>query len=215
MQTPNPATGQYRWKVVDENGKNIAIRIDTEAQAQEYIAAHQQAKAAGTYTTPTTGGGTLTTNPGTPGTGGGTGTGTGGTGGTPASTYTVPADVLNANPAPGDSDEAWAGADTSDPTGWKVARMVTPNPATGEYRWKVVDENGKNIAIRFNSEAEAQDYIAKHQLAKQRGGYTSPTTGGGTLNIPVLLVVVAEGTGGGTGGTGGTSCRRNTNIRRF
>ena len=79
--------------------------------------------------------------------------------------------------------------------------MLEPD-ADGTYKWKVVNKDNKNIAVRFNTQAEADAYIAAHQQAKQRGGYTSPTEGGGTLNIPGTGT--GGGGGGGTGGTPGT-----------
>ena len=217
MSEPNPATGEYRWKVQNKDNKNIALRFNTQADAQAYIDAHKLAKQRGGYTSPTEGGGVLeipgvAAVPGTPGTGGGGG-GTGGTPGTPAippSTYTPPTYVQDVTQhtaerqAQGLSIHAnWTNPDMN-PDHWVVAQMS--EDTNGRPNWKVTDAQGKTIAIRFESVAEAQEYIDAHKLAKQRGGYTTndPTGGGQILEIPgVAAVPGTPGTGGGGGGTGG------------
>lgn len=187
-----------KWKVVDNNGKNIATGFGAEDAARGYIEDKKAGKGYNDTSSPD-----FVSNPGSGSGNGGVppGTPTGNTGGT---TYTPHTDVVAHDPNPS-GDVEWEGPiDKSDPSTWRAVQMVEPNPTTGQKRWKVVNKDGKNIALRFNTKAEAEEYIAKHQLAKDRGGYSgSPTEGGGTLNIP------ASGNGGvppgtGTGNGGGT-----------
>jgi len=166
-----------KYKVIDKNGRNVAAGFSSQKEADDWRNAYTQTPG-GTGQTPGTGTGQ------TPGTGTGTGTGT-----STGTSYTVPTGVLTADPNPAtDPEGRWTNVDTSNPNTWTAITMNDdPN------LWKVVNNEGKNIAILFNSKAEADEYINKHKLAKQRGGNAAPTAGGGTLNIP------------GEPGTGGTS----------
>ena len=174
-----------RWKIVDDKGINIAANFQSKASAEEVINEHRAAYIGGT------------------GTGGGTGGGGGGTG-TGGTTYTAPSGIFDETQARADYAatgkpvaESWANVDTSDPFTWSA--VPHENTTGTDTKWKVVNKDGKNIAVRFNSKAEAEEYIRKHQLAKQGGVYSgNPLGGGQTLTIPS-----SAGSGGGTGGTGG------------
>ena len=188
------AAHQGEFKVVDSEGKERpTANFKSQQEATDYVNYKK----------------------GTP-TGGGTGGGGDGTGEhqiIPASTYTVPANVLTADPTPDDLHPNWTNVDKSDPRPWRVVRNEEPfttGSHAGQYGYKVVNKEGKNIAINFETKEKADAYFAAHQLAKQRGGYTEPTTGGGTLQIPGVAAVPPSGgtgeeAGGGTGtGGGGT-----------
>ena len=203
-----------KWKVVDASGKNVAAGFGAEDEARGYIEDKKAGKGYNDKSSPDyvaspgTGGGSPTF-PTTPPTGGG---GSGGGQGGQGEVYTVPNDVRTTDPGSAETEPGWQGPiDTSKPEEWRVVRMTTPNPATGEYRWKVVNKDNKHIAIRFNTQAEAQAYIDAHRRAKANGTYQIPTTGGGTLNVTGSNGTPGSGqqpppsggNGGGTGGQGG------------
>ena len=113
------------------------------------------------------------------------------------------------------SSSAWEGANQN-PNTWHVAKMTS-----GNNKWKVVDDKGKNIATGFGAEDSARGYLEDKKAGK---GYND-------LNSPYFVTPMGEwkhppssgggGTGGGTGG-GGTgppagwqskTYQRNTNDR--
>lgn len=76
-----------------------------------------------------------------------------------------------ANPDPTNEHvkEGGWGGDTAGATTWESVPMKD-DPSL----WKVVDKEGKNIAHKFESEAEADAYIKYHQCIQEKGDTDTP-----------------------------------------
>jgi hypothetical protein len=209
---------QGLWKVVDNKDINIAANFKSEAEANEFIQEHiyhfnptTPPGGGGTTNPPPTGGGG-TTNP--PPTGGGdsgiiTGDkntlGPGGEGYYKTVTgYNVPGYIQS--PGHGATSSAKWTNPNMDPNSWRAVPMVD-DPTL----WKVVDNKGVNIAAKFKSEAEANEFIQEHIFVAHGGGIEGdepgggggttnppPTGGGGTTNPPPSSGGVGSGVGGVT-----------------
>lgn len=77
------------------------------------------------------------------------------------------------NPDPNNEHvkEGGWGGDTASPEGWDAVPM-RDDPSL----WKVVDQEQKNIAHKFASEAEAERYIKYHRCLKEQGTPGGPVT---------------------------------------
>ena len=62
-----------------------------------------------------------------------------------------------------DGGKGWGG-DTASPELWKVTKMKD-DPKL----WKIVDDDGTNIAHKFATEQEAKDYVKYYQCKKEQG----------------------------------------------
>jgi hypothetical protein len=166
-----------KFKVVDDKGRNIATNFSYKEQADAWLAYKQG--------NPMYEGGPI------PNGGSNSGGGAGSGGGTPNSTNTLGAGgegyykTVTGYSVPGYVQSQAQATDPSkwtnpnvDPKSWKAVEMTSRG---FQGLWKVVDDKGINIAAKFKSKEEAEEFIADHiAMVEYPGGSSGGTTPGGS-----------------------------------